>query len=163
MCWFSIEPASVLYTLLFISCNQRSVPMSTTHEVQGIIHSIGDTKEFGQNGFTKRDFVIKLTGEGENVAYPNHTTFELIKDKCAMIDAYNLGDEINVAFNVTGRLWTGQDSVEKCFNSLKAWRIQALSTNQNSFHPKKSVSTLHASATQVQMPDTWTWIDAHNV
>jgi len=105
--------------------------MSTSHEVQGIIHSIGDTKEFGQNGFTKRDFVIKLTGEGENVAYPNHTTFELIKDKCAMIDAYNLGDEINVAFNVTGRLWTGPDSVEKCFNSLKAWRIQSSGSNQN--------------------------------
>ena len=106
--------------------------MSTTHEVQGIIHSIGETKEFGQNGFTKRDFVIKLSGEGENDAYPNHTTFELIKDKCAMIDAYNLGDEINVAFNVTGRLWTGPDSVEKCFNSLKAWRIQALGSSPNS-------------------------------
>jgi hypothetical protein len=42
--------------------------MSTNYEAQGIIHSIGDTKEFGQNGFTKRDFVIKLTGDGENSA-----------------------------------------------------------------------------------------------
>jgi hypothetical protein len=26
---------------------------------------LGDTQSFGQNGFTKREFVIKLTGEGE--------------------------------------------------------------------------------------------------
>lgn len=39
--------------------------MSQSYDTQGTIHSIGETKEFGSNGFTKREFIILLTGEGE--------------------------------------------------------------------------------------------------
>lgn len=60
--------------------------MSESYETKGIIHSIGQTTEYGSNGFTKREFVIKLTGEGENDAYPNHVAFELTKDKCALME-----------------------------------------------------------------------------
>ncbi len=98
--------------------------MSKSFEVQGQVHSIGDTTEYGNNGFTKREFVIKLTGEGENSAYPNHVALELIKDKCALMDSYKLGDEIKVQFNLSGRLWSGGDKPEKCFTSLQAWRIE---------------------------------------
>ena len=79
--------------------------MSKSFEAQGTIHSIGATTEYGQNGFTKREFVIQLTGEGENPAYPNYVALELIKDKCALVDQYQIGDEINVHFNLNGRLW----------------------------------------------------------
>lgn len=99
--------------------------MSKSFEVQGVIHSIGATTEYGSNGFTKREFVIKLTGEGENDRYPNHVALELIKDKCALMDAYNIGDEITVQFNLSGRLWSGNDRPEKCFTSLQAWKIDA--------------------------------------
>lgn len=101
--------------------------MSQSFEIQGQIHSIGDTMEYGSNGFTKREFVIKLTGEGENPAYPNYIALELIKDKCGIMDAYNLGDEIQVHFNLSGRLWSPAGKPEKCFNSLQAWRVQPLS------------------------------------
>jgi len=101
--------------------------MSNSFEVQGIIHSIGDTTEYGSNGFTKREFVIKLTGEGENDRYPNHVALELIKDKCALIDAYKVGEEITVQFNLSGRLWSGAGKPEKCFTSLQAWRINPVS------------------------------------
>lgn len=100
--------------------------MSQSFEIQGEIHSIGDTTEYGNNGFTKREFVIKLTGEGENSAYPNHVALELIKDKCALMDTYKLGDGIKVHFNLSGRLWSGNGKPEKCFTSLQAWRIEKL-------------------------------------
>ncbi|WP_101758669.1 DUF3127 domain-containing protein [Oceanicoccus sp. KOV_DT_Chl] len=98
--------------------------MSKSFEVQGQIHSIGATTEYGQNGFTKREFVIKLTGEGENDRYPNYIALELIKDKCALMDAYKIGDEITAHFNFSGRLWAGNGQGEKCFTSLQAWRIE---------------------------------------
>jgi hypothetical protein len=101
--------------------------MSQSFEVQGEIHSIGDTNEYGNNGFTKREFVIKLTGEGENPAYPNYLAMELIKDKCGIMDAYKLGDEIKVHFNLSGRLWSPPGKPEKCFNSLQAWRVESVS------------------------------------
>ena len=100
--------------------------MSKSFETQGLIHSIGETQEFGNNGFTKREFVIQVTGEGENPSYPNYLAMELIKDKCSLMDAYNLGDEIQVQFNLNGRLWSAPGKPEKCFNSLQAWRIQSV-------------------------------------
>ena len=99
--------------------------MSKSYEVQGVVHSIGATTEYGNNGFTKREFVIKVTGEGENSTYPNHVALELIKDKCAMMDNYQIGDELVAHFNLSGRLWSGGDKGEKCFTSLLAWRIDS--------------------------------------
>ncbi len=99
--------------------------MSKTFEVQGVLHSIGETTAYGQNGFTKREFVIKLSGEGENPDYPNYVALELLKDKCALMDQYQVGQEINAHFNLSGRLWSSQGKPEKCFTSLQAWRIES--------------------------------------
>ena len=102
--------------------------MSTSYEIQGVIHSIGETTEYGNNGFTKREFVIKLSGEGENSSYPNHVALELIKDKCALMDNLNIGDEITAQFNLSGRLWSGNGKPEKCFTSLQAWKVDPVNT-----------------------------------
>ncbi|NRB40263.1 MAG: DUF3127 domain-containing protein [Pseudomonadales bacterium] len=99
--------------------------MSKSFEAQGIVHSIGETTEYGNNGFTKREFVLKLSGEGENAQYPNYVAMELIKDKCAVMDQYKVGDEVVAYFNLQGRLWQGQGKPEKCFTSLQAWRVEA--------------------------------------
>lgn len=93
-------------------------------EVQGDIHSIDETRTYGQNGFQKREFVIKLTGEKENPSYPNYVALEFIKDKCAMLDSFKIGDAVKVAFDLGGRLWAAPGKPEKCFVSLQAWRIE---------------------------------------
>ena len=99
--------------------------MSKSYEVQGVLHSIGDTTEYGNNGFTKREFVMKLSGEDENPRYPNYVAMELIKDNCAMMDNYSVGDDVQAQFNLSGRLWSGNGQGEKCFTSLQAWRISS--------------------------------------
>lgn len=104
--------------------------MSKSFDAQGVIHSIDETREYGQNGFTKREFVIQLSGEGENPAYPNHVAFELIKDKCSIMDQYQVGDEVIVHFNLSGRLWNAPGKPEKCFTSLQAWRIESAGAQQ---------------------------------
>lgn len=96
-------------------------------EIQGEIHSIDETRTYGQNNFTKREFVVKLTGEGENPSYPNYVALEFIKDRCNMLDNYRKGDEVKVAFDLGGRLWTPPGKPERCFVSLTAWRIEKLS------------------------------------
>lgn len=93
-------------------------------DAQGTIHTIGQTTEYGDNGFTKREFVIKLTGERESDEYPNYLEFELIKDKCSIMDAYQVGTAIKVGFNLQGRLWQGEGKPEKCFNALQAWKVE---------------------------------------
>ena len=78
--------------------------MSNSLEAQGVIHTIGATTEYGQNGFTKREFVIKLIGEHESSEYPNYVAFELIKDKCSIMDSYHVGVTVKVSFNLHGEL-----------------------------------------------------------
>ena len=98
--------------------------MSQSFEVTGKIHSVGQTAEYGKNNFKKREFVLLVTGPDEKPEWPNHLQLELIKDKCESIDAFTMGQEIKVSFNLSGRLWDGGKG-EKCFNSLQAWRIEA--------------------------------------
>jgi hypothetical protein len=37
-----------------------------------------------------------------------------------------VGSEIVAHFNISGRLWTSKENVEKCFSSLQAWRVEAV-------------------------------------
>jgi len=99
--------------------------MSKVYDVTGKIHSVGQTTEYGSNGFRKREFTILVTGPDENPTYPNHLKLELIKDKCESIDAFEMGQEIQISFNLNGRLWEGNGKPETCFNSLQAWKIEA--------------------------------------
>ena len=107
--------------------------MSKTFEMTGIIHSKGETTTFGNNGFTKRQFVLKATGPEENTNYPNYIALELIKEKCNLLDQFNIGDELEVSFNISGRLWQGQGKPEQCFTNLQAWKInQVIQANEQS-------------------------------
>lgn len=72
--------------------------------------------------FRKREFVVEYA---ENPQYPEYVKFELIQDKCEQIDGFNVGQEINVAFNLKGRKWTNPKGEVVYFNSLQAWRVSA--------------------------------------
>ena len=85
----------------------------------GKIHKIGDIEEVTST-FTKRQFVV-ITDE----TYPQEVAFELIKDRCNIIDSYVKDQVVKVHFNVRGRSWTNpKTKVEKYFVSLNAWRIE---------------------------------------
>src|SRR5215216_5675913 len=70
--------------------------------------------------FRKREFVLT----DDSSQYPQHISFQLTQDKCALLDAYNVGDEMTVSFNLRGREWTSPKGEVKYFNSLEAWRIE---------------------------------------
>lgn len=79
----------------------------------------GDEQQITEK-FKKREFVIQDDAE----QYPQVISFQLVQDKCSLLDAYNEGDEISVNFNVRGREWTSpKDGQTKYFNSLEAWKI----------------------------------------
>ena len=70
--------------------------------------------------FQKREFVIEYA---ENPQYPEFLKFELIQDKCNLIDRYSVGQEVEVHFHLKGRKWTDPNGIDKYFNTLQAWRI----------------------------------------
>lgn len=79
-----------------------------------------DTASFGANGFQKREFVVEYA---ENPQYPEFIKFELIQDKCEQLDGFNIGQELNIAFNLKGRKWTNPKGEVVYFNSLQAWKL----------------------------------------
>jgi hypothetical protein len=73
--------------------------------------------------FRKRDFVIT----DNSSQYPQHISFQLVQDRCGLIDSYNPGDEIRVFFNLRGREWMPKDGgAAKYFNTIEAWKIESV-------------------------------------
>jgi len=70
--------------------------------------------------FAKREFVIETDEQ-----YPQMVKFELMQDKCDLIDKHRVGEEITVHFNVAGRKWSDKQGKDVYFVSVKAWRIEA--------------------------------------
>lgn len=108
--------------------------------IQGKIIDIFDTTQVSEK-FRKREFVIEFT---ENAQYPEFIKFELVQDKCDLIDAFRVGEDVDVSFNLRGRAWTNQQGVKNYFNSLQAWRIQpvgATSSAPSAKQPAKAQST----------------------
>jgi hypothetical protein len=70
--------------------------------------------------FTKREFVVEYV---ENPQYPEFLKFELIQDKCDLLDKLSSGQEVEIHFNLKGRKWTDPKGGIKYFNTLQAWKI----------------------------------------
>ena len=68
--------------------------------------------------FKKREFVIEIP-DGN---YPQQVKFQLVQDKCSLIENYSIGDEIEVQFNLQGKAFT-KNGVTSFFNSLGAWKL----------------------------------------
>ena len=83
-------------------------------ELTGKLHRIFDTEQIKET-FRKREFVIeKVDGQ-----YPEFIKFQLVQDRTNLMDDFNEGDEVTVAFDLRGREWQG-----KFFTNLQAWRVQ---------------------------------------
>lgn len=89
-------------------------------DITGEIHKLFPAQEL-KNSFVKREFVV-LIDSGEQ--YPQYITFQLIKDRCEILDKYKEGDKVKIYFNLTGREWTSPEGNTKYFNSLVAWKIE---------------------------------------
>jgi len=95
------------------------------YQATGRLHKVFDTEQKSAS-FAARDFVVEVA-DGK---FPQMIKFQLVQDKCALIDDYKEGDEISVEFDLRGREWN-----DKYFTNLNAWRIgkaDGQSNNQDS-------------------------------
>ncbi len=94
-------------------------------KIQGRIININETQQVSDT-FKKRDFVIEYT---ENPQYPEYISFQLIQERCMLIDNYKIDDMVDVSFNLKGRKWISPEGETKYFNSLQAWRVEKINDN----------------------------------
>jgi hypothetical protein len=90
-------------------------------ELEGKLKLIGETKEFGSNGFQKREIVITTEEQ-----YPQHIQLEFVQDRCPLLDAFQVGDKVKVGINLRGREWVSPQGETKYFNTIQGWRIEKL-------------------------------------
>lgn len=82
-------------------------------EVEGKLHRIFPTEQKTAS-FQAREFVIEIP-DGN---YPQFVKFQVVQDKCSLLDQFKEGERLKVSFDLRGREWQG-----KYFTSLNAWRI----------------------------------------
>ena len=84
------------------------------YEASGKLKWIGTTQSFA-SGFTKREFVVTTAAD----KYPQDLKFEVVKDKCSVLDPFELGQDVQVSFDIRGNEYNG-----KYFVNLACWKIQ---------------------------------------
>ena len=87
------------------------------NNLEGKIYKIQDEQIISEK-FKLRKLVIEQGGD-----YPQFIEVQFTQDRCDLLSSVNVGEEVNIHINVRGRLWTGNDGVEKCFNTLEGWKI----------------------------------------
>ena len=85
------------------------------YETSGKIKLISDTQTF-PSGFSKREFVV-TTADSK---YPQDLKFEVVKDKCSILDSYKEGQEVQVNFDIRGNEYNGRYYV-----NLSCWKLAA--------------------------------------
>lgn len=83
-------------------------------EVEGKLIKKYET-ENKSGSFQAREFVIEVASGN----YPQFVKFQLVQDRCALIDDIAEGEQMKVHFDLRGREWQG-----KYFTNLNAWRIE---------------------------------------
>lgn len=93
--------------------------------VRGKLFEIYDVNKVSES-FRKREFIIEYK---ENPQYPEYLKFELIQDKCDLLNNFKEGSLVEVYFNLKGRQWTNPKGEKVYFNSLQAWRLEPIAGN----------------------------------
>ena len=81
--------------------------------ISGKIKLINETKEYGSNGFRKRELVVTTQEQ-----YPQNILVEFVQDRCELLDSYNIGELVKIDINIRGREWTNKDNEVTVYDSL---------------------------------------------
>lgn len=91
-------------------------------ELSGKLIEIFDAQQVSDN-FRKREFVIEKKETIGNNEFTDHIKFQLTQDRCNLIDAFNINDQVKISFNIRGNRWE-RDGKVNYFTNLAAWRIE---------------------------------------
>jgi len=89
-------------------------------EVEGRLHKIFETEQ-KTDSFRAREFVIEV----QSGQYPQMVKFQLVQDRCDLMDTFKEGSEVKVFFDLRGREWQG-----KYFTNLNAWKVEGKTDNE---------------------------------
>jgi hypothetical protein len=95
-------------------------------EISGKIIEISPVNQVSDK-FRKREFVIEKKESGSGAVFVDYIKFQLIQDKCDLINESFLNEEVRIWFNLKGNKWE-RDGRVNYFTNLDAWKIEKASS-----------------------------------
>jgi hypothetical protein len=88
-------------------------------QVKGKLKRINPT-EVVSDKFKKRVLHVETVEQ-----YPQVIEVQFIQDKCDIVDKYQVGQQVEIGYNLKGREWTNPEGVVRVFNTVEGWYIKA--------------------------------------
>lgn len=98
-------------------------------DIKAKLLEISDTVKVSEK-FKKREFVVEYAPE--NPQYTEFLKFEIVQDKCDLLNNFKIGQNVEIHFNLKGRKWINPKGETVYFNSLQAWKILNLNEQSDS-------------------------------
>lgn len=95
--------------------------LTITGTVQVKFDRVDKTSQTTGKTFSTRDLVIRTDDQ-----YPQDISIQFTQDKCDLLDMYQIGESVTIAFDLRGQMngWTDAQGVVKYFNTIQGWKIQ---------------------------------------
>lgn len=94
-------------------------------EITGKVIDVSPVNQVSDK-FRKREFVIEKKEAGGSAVFIDYIKFQLIQDKCDLINESFLNEEVKIWFNLKGNRWE-RDGKVSYFTNLDAWRVEKTS------------------------------------
>ena len=91
-------------------------------EIKGKLIEKSKVKQISDT-FKVREFVIENTETVAGRDFTEMIKFQLVQDKCSLVEDIQKGESIKVNFNIRGRKWE-KDGRSGYMTNLDAWRIE---------------------------------------
>lgn len=92
-------------------------------EIEGRIIEIFPVEQI-TDSFRKREFVIEHIERVNDREFTDYVRFQLIQDRCEILDKFKSGQDVKVSFNLRGRKYEKNGEI-KYFTNIEAWRVEA--------------------------------------
>lgn len=115
-------------------------------EVTGKVIDILPVNQVSEK-FRKREFVVEKKENGQSGVFIDYIKFQLIQDKCDLINESFMNQEVKISFNLKGNKWE-RDGKVNYFTNLDAWRIERLTpgNNEQNVPPRQSFEDIPPEA-----------------
>ena len=98
-------------------------------EITGKVIDISPVNQVSDK-FKKREFVIEKKEAGGSAVFIDYVKFQLIQDKCDLINESFLNEDVKIWFNLKGNKWE-RDGKINYFTNLDAWKIEKTSSGSS--------------------------------
>lgn len=100
-------------------------------EITGKVIDISPVMQVSDK-FRKREFVIERKESTGGTVFVDYIKFQLVQDKCDMVNESFMREEVKVLFNIKGNRWEKEGRVNY-FTNLDAWRVEKVTAGGQGF------------------------------